>query len=171
MERRIFEDLGKNFSDVMEKLPTPGILAVCGDKNEKENIITLGWVSFGCYWNIPTVTILVRPSRFSYELLKKYGDFTLNVLPSDFSKEISFCGANSGKYCNKFEETGLTKINSQTVNLSSIKEAQIVLECKTIFTSDMNPENLNDIYLAKFYSKEDYHTMFTANILKIVRKD
>ncbi|HOV13377.1 MAG TPA: flavin reductase family protein [Spirochaetota bacterium] len=171
MDKTKSDILWKNFNIIMEKLPSPGVLLVCGNKNEKENIITIGWLTFGYLWNEPSVTILVRPSRFSYNLLKNNNHFTINVLSNEYFDKLSFCGSHSGAYCDKFEETKLTKVNSQLIPVSSIKESQIILECKTVFSNEILPENLNDLYLAKYYSSEDYHTMFTANIVNLIKNN
>lgn len=165
MERKDADLLWNNFSLITNVLPGPGVLVLCGDKQEKENLITLGWITFGYLWQEPSVTILVRKSRFSHGLLEKYPEFTLNVLSKEYAKQIEFCGSHSGAYCDKFAETGLTRASSRKVNIPSINEALLTLECRITYTSEMVPENLNDIYLAKYYALADYHTMFTANIV------
>ncbi len=159
--------LWDNFNKISNKLPTPGVIGVCGNKNEKENLITLSWMNFGYFWNQLTLTILVRPSRYSHNLIKNSGCFTINVLEKEYFDKIAFCGKHSGSYCDKFEETKLTKIKSKVIPVSSIKESSMILECKVVFTNEVEPENLNDLYIAKYYTKADYHTMFTANIVNI----
>jgi flavin reductase (DIM6/NTAB) family NADH-FMN oxidoreductase RutF len=157
--------LWSNFDKIMNRLPYPGILTVTGDNKGKENIITLGWIQLGIIWSKPVVSILVRPSRYSYQLLNKHNEFSVNVLSNKYDKEIAFCGANSGSYCDKFLETGLNKIRSSKINISSIKEADIIIECQTVHTTNVIPENLNDVLLSKNYPKGDYHTIFTGIIL------
>ncbi|OHD19922.1 MAG: hypothetical protein A2086_00320 [Spirochaetes bacterium GWD1_27_9] len=165
MERQEINKIWLNFNKIMSKLPTPGVLVVTGNRKDKENIITIGWMQFGFLWQEPSVSILVRPSRHSHKLLQKYPEFTVNILPLQFSEQIAFCGTNSGAYCDKFAETKLTKINSKEIGVSSIKEAEISLECKLVHTNNIIPENLNDVYLAKYYGSGDYHSIFTGTIL------
>src|SRR4030042_6650989 len=105
MEKKIQEIWKKSYK-IFEKLPNPGIILATGDGKNNKNIMTIGWFQLGFIWKDPVVTILVRPSRYSYKLLQEHDEFTLNIMPDAFSKEIAFCGAKSGSYCDKFKETG-----------------------------------------------------------------
>ncbi|HOL58181.1 MAG TPA: flavin reductase [Spirochaetota bacterium] len=155
----------QNIPNIINKLPTPGALLLCGTPKERENLITIGWINFGIIWNEPVVEILIRPSRFSYELLNKHNEFTINVMSENFKDKLDFCGRLSGRYVDKFQETKLVKINSKEILTSSLKDALFTLECRIIFKREISPENLSDIIRAKFYQNNDYHTIFTANIL------
>ncbi|MBN2547459.1 MAG: flavin reductase [Spirochaetes bacterium] len=158
------KDIWDKIPFLLKKIPTPGLLLITGNKSEK-NIMTIGWLSFGIVWNEPTVSILVRPSRYSYKLLEKYNEFTLNLLPDKFNNIISICGSKSGAYCDKIKETKLTIKNSETVQSVSLKEAEIILECQIVYKNNINNQNLNDIIIARYYSNSDYHCIFTAKIL------
>ena len=163
MNRNNVGMIWENMAIIMKKLPAPGILMICGDNN-KENIITLGWLQFGVIWNEPVVSILVRPSRYSYELLNKNSEFTLNIMPDIFNEEIKYCGAKSGRYVDKFSETKLKKNLTTDFSVSTLKEAEITLECKILHKNSILPDNLSDLIHAKYYSDGDYHEMFTAGI-------
>jgi len=149
---------------MMKKLPSPGILLVCGNEETRENVITLGWLQFGVIWNEPVVSILVRPTRYSFELLKFHNEFTINIMPDEYNDVLQFCGSNSGKYLDKFSETRLKKINSREVKTSSLKDAELTLECKTLYKGGIVPDNLSDLVLAKFYRDGDYHVIIDASI-------
>jgi flavin reductase (DIM6/NTAB) family NADH-FMN oxidoreductase RutF len=163
MEKKDFSLFWQNLYHLMKKLPTPGILLVSGEKS-KENIMTVGWLQFGMLWNEPTASILVRPSRFTYDILNKTKKFTLNVLPEKYNDKISFCGSNSGSYCDKFKETGLTKSHTSGTGSVFIKESEIIVDCNIIHVNDIIPETLSDIYIAKYYGSGDYHKIFTGII-------
>lgn len=167
MEKFDKNKLWRTIPEIFKKLPTPGILLVSGKSNEKKNIMTIGWLEIGYVWKGPVITVLVRPSRHSFNLLQEYDEFTVNVLSDKYNKEIAFCGTKSGSFCDKFKETNLQAVNSTEVFAPSIKEADIVIECKTIFKSDIDPQNLNDIILARYYSSADYHQRITASIINI----
>jgi len=165
LEQKNIALLWDNLNKIMSRLPGPGILLVTGDGKGKDNIMTIGWVQFGIIWNSPTVSIMVRPSRYSFELLNKSNNFTINVLSEKYNNQIGFCGSNSGSYCDKFKETGLSKHHTNNFVIPSIKEADIYLECQVVHTNQVIPENLNDLFLTKFYNKADYHHFFTGTIL------
>ena len=155
---------------ILNKLPNPGILLVTGKGKEAKNIMTIGWMQLGIIWKEPVVSILVRPSRYSYKLLQEYDEFTVNILSDQFNKEIAFCGAQSGAYCNKFKETGLKGITSKEVSTLSLKDADITIECKRLYKRNIEPENLNDLILARYYSNNDFHQIITGMILNFNSK-
>jgi flavin reductase (DIM6/NTAB) family NADH-FMN oxidoreductase RutF len=157
-------------NQIFKKLPTPGVLLVTGKKNEKKNIMTIGWIELGYVWKGPVISVLIRPSRYTYKMLDEYDEFSINILSDDYKKEIAFCGASSGSYCDKFKETGLHPVYSGENSAISIKEADLVIECKTLYKNDIDPKNLSDIILARYYSNQDYHRIITASILGVEAK-
>ena len=167
MEKKQILEIWNNFGYIMNKLPSPGVLAVTGNNSDKENIITLGWMTFGYLWNEVVVSILVRPTRYSYSLLQKYPEFTLNILSDKYKKAIDFCGSKSGSFCDKFSETNLTKLKSKEISVSSIAESDLVLECKLVQTNKLDRGTLSDLYRAKFYTDGNYHDIFTGVILRV----
>lgn len=156
---------------ILYALPTPGILLLSGKNNEKENLITIGWLQFGVLWNEPTVNVFIRQSRYTHELLKNNDDFTLNLLPlPKYEGALNICASTSGSYCDKFKEAKLTKIPSKLVSVSSLAEAELIMECSVIFRHNLDEKNLSDIIINKFYNKGDYHQLLTAKILNIKDK-
>lgn len=57
--------------------PVPPVMVTCGTL-EKQNVLTIGWT--GILNTIPPKTyISVRPSRYSYDLIKERGEFVINL--------------------------------------------------------------------------------------------
>ena len=164
------QEIWKRSHLIFNKLPNPGVLLVSGDSKNDKNIMTIGWMQIGIIWKDPVVSFLVRPSRYSYKLLQEYDDFTINILSDNFNKDIAFCGAKSGAYCDKFKETGLKSVPSKKVSALSLKDADIILECKKIYKNNIEPENLSDLILARYYSNGDIHQIITGIILNFKSK-
>ena len=61
--------------------PTPVVLVTCVDEEGKPNIITLA-LAGGVNLEPPMVGISIRPSRYSYECIKRSKEFVVN-LPSE----------------------------------------------------------------------------------------
>ena len=57
--------------------PVPAVMVTCGPR-EKPNIITLAWVGTICS-DPPMLSISIRPSRYSNELIKQQGEFAVNL--------------------------------------------------------------------------------------------
>ena len=76
------------------------------------------------------VYISVRPERYSYNLIKKSGEFVINLTNEDLVFATDWCGVKSGSKVDKFSEMKLTKENAQFVKCPLIKESPVCIECK-----------------------------------------
>lgn len=110
--------------------PVPIVMVTCGeyDKGEK-NIITVAWT--GTINTDPAmVYISVRPSRYSYDIIKRTGEFVINLTTRDLCFATDYCGTKSGKNLDKFKETNLTPEKANNLNCAIIKESPVNIECK-----------------------------------------
>lgn len=109
--------------------PIPAALIVCGLDNA--NIITIAWIGIAAS-NPPVISISVKKRRFSMELIRKNGEFTVNIPSSKYFIETDYCGIVSGKNTNKFSDTGFTQVKGKKINVPLIKECPYNLECRTV---------------------------------------
>jgi flavin reductase (DIM6/NTAB) family NADH-FMN oxidoreductase RutF len=151
----------------LKKVPTPGLLLVAGNGKDKNNIMTIGWMQIGVLWKEPAISIAVRPSRYTFNLLQEFDGFTINAMSEKYKDEIAFCGAKSGAFCDKFKETKLKVINSAKIQAYLLKDAEFSLECKIMHRTYVDPDKLNDIILARYYANQNFHEIITAAILNI----
>ena len=123
--------------------PLPPCMVTCSD-GERDNIITIAWT--GIVNTIPPKTyISVRPSRHSYEMIKKSGEFVINLTPVSLIKTADFCGIHTGAKVDKFERCGLHKVPASAVSAPLIEECPLSLECKV---TDVIPLGSHDMFLA-----------------------
>lgn len=108
--------------------PVPVVMVTCADENGKPNIITLAWAGT-INSDPPMVSISVRKERYSYEMLKKKGEFVVNLTTRKLARATDFCGVKSGRDIDKFQATGLTAENASRVSVPLIKESPINIEC------------------------------------------
>lgn len=104
--------------------------------NNSANVMALAWKSIGELWGYPICTVAVAPSRYTFSLLNKIQEFTLNVPSPDIVSAISGAGSCSGRNTNKIEKLGLTLTPSKHISVPMIEEAQICYECKVIHTAE-----------------------------------
>jgi flavin reductase (DIM6/NTAB) family NADH-FMN oxidoreductase RutF len=57
------------------------------------------------------VSVSVRKSRFSHHLIQEYNEFTVNVPRVSDLDAVKYCGAESGRDCNKFLKLGFTPVS------------------------------------------------------------
>lgn len=115
--------------------PTPAALIACGDGKE-QNIITLAWVGV-VNSSPPMVSISVRPNRHSYNMIKKTGEFTVNIPREDQVDIVDGCGTISGRELEKFEHFQLTPVLGSLVNAPMILECPISMECELKHSLDL----------------------------------
>ena len=108
--------------------PVPVVLVSCGDE-KKANITTIAWTGT-LNSEPPLLYVSIRPGRFSYSIIKETGEFVVNIPDEKLVFETDYCGTNSGKNVDKFEEMKLTKELAQVVKAPLIKECPINIECK-----------------------------------------
>lgn len=134
--------------------PVSPTMVSCGTA-EKANILTVAWTGI-VNSNPPMTYISVRPSRYSYDIIKESGEFVINLTPSKLVRQADWCGVKSGRDVNKFEECHLTQGKANQVNVPLIEECPVNLECKV---KSITPLGSHDMFLAEIVGvdiDEDY---------------
>lgn len=62
--------------------PLPAVMVSCADKEGHDNIITIAWTGTICT-NPAMLYISVRPTRYSYHLIRESGEFVVNLTTKD----------------------------------------------------------------------------------------
>lgn len=109
--------------------PVPAVMVTCQAKQGRPNIITIAWVGTVCS-EPPMLSISVRPDRYSYQLIRETGEFTVNLTDRQTARATDLCGVISGRDHDKFHETGLTAGRSQTIQPPVILECPVNIECR-----------------------------------------
>ena len=108
--------------------PLPAVMVSCGTI-EKSNIITVAWTGI-LNTDPATVYISVRPSRYSYKLIKESGEFVINLTTKNLVRATDWCGVKTGAKVDKFKEMNLHKEKAKFVKCPMIKESPVTIECK-----------------------------------------
>lgn len=108
--------------------PLPAVMVSCGSEPSEYNIITVSWTGTIC--SDPAMCyISIRPSRYSYDIIKRRGEYVINLTTSKLAKVTDWCGVRSGRDYDKFRETGLTPVKASVVSAPIIKESPVSIEC------------------------------------------
>lgn len=108
--------------------PIPAVMVTSGDM-KNSNIMTVAWTGI-LNTNPAMCYISVRPERYSYNLIKKSGEFVINLTNEKLVFATDWCGVRSGKDYDKFKEMHLTKEKANHVKCPLIKESPVSIECK-----------------------------------------
>jgi flavin reductase (DIM6/NTAB) family NADH-FMN oxidoreductase RutF len=108
--------------------PLPAVMVSCGSEPQEYNIITISWTGTIC--TDPAMCyISVRPGRHSYAIIRKNGEFVINLTTKALAFATDWCGVKSGNKHNKFVEMGLTPEPASKVSAPLIKESPLNIEC------------------------------------------
>ena len=128
--------------------PLPAVMISCGTM-EKSNIITVAWTGI-LNTNPAKVYISVRPTRYSYELIKNSGEFVINLTNKQLARATDWCGVRTGAKVDKFKEMKLHKEKANFVKCPMIKESPVSVECRVTEIKEFGS-----------------HHMFVADVLSI----
>lgn len=155
--------------DPFEILAKRWMLLCTGNfKVGKCNCMTVGWGALGTMWAKPFVMVVVRPQRYTFELMNDHSSFTLCALPASHQKALSLCGSKSGRELDKIKEAGLTPIASERINAPGLDEAELILECRKSYFDDIDPSHFHDPEIDNVYPNKDYHRMYFGEVLNIM---
>ncbi len=109
--------------------PVPAVLVSCGELGGVSNIITIGWTGVIC--SDPAMcSISVRPERFSHALIRKSGEFAINLTTTAMARAVDWCGVKSGREHDKFKEMKFTPFPAKFIKPALIAESPVNLECR-----------------------------------------
>ena len=135
--------------------PLPAVMVSVTDGKGQDNIITIAWDGTVCT-NPPMVSISVRPSRYSYEMLKETGEFVINLTTEDLAFATDFCGVRSGRDVDKFREMHLTKEKAQFVKAPMIGEAPVCIECRVREIKELGSHHMFLADVLAVHAEEEY---------------
>ncbi|MDR0999501.1 MAG: flavin reductase family protein [Clostridiales bacterium] len=116
--------------------PTPVFVLGTYDKGGKPNAATFAWGGIASS-KPASVSVAVRPSRYTYEALLERKSFTVNLPTYKHVDEADYFGMVSGRNADKFAATGLTPVKSEFVDAPYIEEFPYALECAVTHTIDL----------------------------------
>jgi len=114
--------------------PVWAIAAYAEDGTANAMIAAWGGI---CSSDPASMTISLRPSRYTYAGIMKHKAFTINICPKWLAAESDYLGMVSGSKGNKLEKTGLTPVRSDIVEAPYIDEFPMVIECALTHTYEV----------------------------------
>ena len=124
--------------------PIPAVMVSCGAM-EKANIITVAWTGI-LNTNPATVYISVRPTRYSYQIIKEQKEFVINLTNKELVQATDWCGVKTGAKVDKFKEMHLHKEKAKFLSCPMIQESPVSIECRV---KEIIPLGSHDMFLAE----------------------
>ena len=152
--------------ETLAGLGNGGLLLVSGKQG---NPMTIGWGTLGYIWSKPVFEILVRPARHTFGLIENITDFTVNVVPAEFDKQMEICGTESGRDVDKIAKCNFEMKRGECSNAFYIDQSIIHYECRIIHKNNVDPVTLEPSIIDTYYDQHDFHTVYYGEILGVFR--
>lgn len=130
--------------------PLPAVLISCGEYNggddtSKSNIITVSWAGTVCS-EPAMLSVSIRPERFSHGIIKRTGQFAVNLTTKELAYVTDLCGVKSGRNIDKFKKFKLTPQKAEHISAPIIGESPVNIECETVEVKKLGS---HDMFIAK----------------------
>lgn len=123
--------------------PLPAALVTCSD-GERDNVLTVAWTGI-VNSDPPKTYISVRPKRHSYDIIKRSGEFAINLTTKELARATDWCGVYTGAKVDKFERCKLGRSRASEISCPILEDSPVVLECRV---TDVIPLGSHDMFLA-----------------------
>ena len=132
--------------------PLPAAIVTCGDM-QSSNMITVAWTGTICT-NPPMLYISVRPERYSYDMIRRTMEFTLNLTTAAMARATDLAGVRSGRDGDKWRLTGLTPAPGSANACPIVAESPMSIECRVKEVMHLGS-----------------HDMFVADVVNVIADD
>lgn len=159
------EELSGNVFDMIGKK----WMLITAEKDGKANTMTASWGGLGVLFGKPVAFFFIRPQRYTKEFVEAADRASLSFFDESFRQTLNYCGTVSGRDEDKIAKTGLTLTHEGAV--PCFKEAETTLIVRKMYRQDMKKECFLDHAMDdKWYADGDYHTVYVAEIEKVLVK-
>jgi hypothetical protein len=164
------------------------------------NTMTAAWGGVGFIWRTPAVFVFVRYSRYTYEFMEQNPYFTLSFFGPEWKKALDYCGSHSGRDVDKAEETGLTPLfldgieiasgsktgdlelsgqetggqepSGQVINIpaAGFLQAERIIAAGKLYSGELSPDNFASMDIHALYPGKDYHRMYIGRVEAILER-
>ncbi|MCI7813138.1 MAG: flavin reductase [Lachnospiraceae bacterium] len=144
-------------------------MLITAGNSEHCNTMTASWGALGVWWGKNAITCYIRQSRYTKEFVDQNDTFTISFFDESYRKALSLCGSVSGRDCDKIKEASLTPVAVDET--TAFEEASMVFVCKKLYADEMPAGQFIAKEMdEKWYPTKDYHTMYIAEITKVLVK-
>lgn len=125
--------------------PLPAVLVSSGAMPDEYNLLTVAWTGTVCT-DPPMCYVSVRPERHSYGIIRRTGEFVINLTTRGLARAADWCGVRSGRDYDKFREMGLTPGKALKVAAPIVEESPVSIECRVRQVLELGT---HDMFLAE----------------------
>ena len=123
-----FVEVGLTYSYRLLHPKLVAIIVAC-DQQGKPNPMAAAWV-MPVSVNPPLIVVAISPKRYTFELIERTQEFTVNIPSTDLIKETHYVGTVSGRSVDKVSRLGLKTIPAKRIKTPILADCIAALECE-----------------------------------------
>lgn len=155
-----------NLGVALEHLSTKGAFLTTSN-GDIVNTMTISWGYVGFSWKKPMFVALVRPQRYTYDIIKEADSFSVSIpYTDDLKKALAICGSKSGRDIDKEKEANIKFVNSKLIKSPVIEGCNKYYECKIVNVQRLTKDNFPKELIDLCYKDEDYHYLYYGEIVE-----
>jgi flavin reductase (DIM6/NTAB) family NADH-FMN oxidoreductase RutF len=182
IKTRSFSDLFKQIDkkDIPEdvfKLIGEDFSVLTAGEGANANSMVASWGGWGILFNKPSAFSFLRSSRYTLEIMRKEGTYTMTFFDTEFKDDYMKFGQASGRNGTKMKDTKLTLVQTPS-GRTTFKEAKLIIELNLVSVTTVSPDDFLVPENRKFVTDanpdgkaSDYHKIVFGEITNVwVRK-
>lgn len=145
-------------------------MLISAQKDGKTNTMTASWGGFGIMWGKEVVYVVIRPQRYTKEFVDASSSFSLTFFDNSHKQALAYLGKVSGRDEDKIAKKGFNILLED--DIPYFEEAETAIFVKKLFAQPITESSFLDKDIIKtWYPEKDYHTLYIAEITKVLKKD
>lgn len=146
-------------------------LLLAAGNEQQSNAMTIGWGGIGTLWRKTAVTVYVAEKRYTKQFMDNAQYFTVMAFADHKDEILEYMGTKSGRDGDKAKALNLHTAYTENGTPYYI-EADMVIECRTMYAAPFDPQHFKDDVPQKMYSNfpAGVHTMYIGEVVNAWKK-
>jgi flavin reductase (DIM6/NTAB) family NADH-FMN oxidoreductase RutF len=153
------------------KLVGQDFTVITAGKESDFNSMTASYGGWGQLFDLSSTWCFLRANRYTLEYIKKEQSYTMTYFEDKYKDQVLYFGSKSGRDSDKMKNNPFTYVKTPSGNIT-YKEAKLVIECKLMEITTVNP---SDFYLDKgkkfveeaYEEAKEYHKLVFGEITHV----
>ena len=134
--------------------PLPAVMVSCGEREEEYNALTIAWTGTVCT-NPPMTYVSIRPGRHSYDIIRRTGEFVINLTTEEMAYMTDYAGVRSGAKENKSQVLGYHYEETE-IKAPLIAESPVNILCKVTQVNELGSHHMFLAEVVAVYVDESF---------------
>ena len=144
-----------------QRMSEPCPFALLGTKSAagKENFMAVSWWTYLSN-HPPMLGVCLSNKGYSGSIIKKQGEFSLNMVALELSSAALNCGRCSGRDIDKIKAFEIETMSAERISAPLVKNSRICFECRLLSAHEAGDHTFYMAEILKIHADEDKKQLF-----------